>query len=46
MAMLRQGGEPKELRLSKGDAQWFAGAAPSFKNQDKEPARFAVLEIK
>jgi hypothetical protein len=39
-------GESKELRLSKGDVQWFPGSAPSFKNQDKESARFVLLEMK
>ena len=44
--LLRKDGEAKELRLSKGDVQWFPGSVPSFKNQDKEPARFVVLEMK
>ena len=44
--LLRKDGEAKELRLSKGDVQWFPGAVPSLKNQDKEPARFVVLEMK
>jgi len=39
-------GESRELQLSKGDVQWFAGAAPSFKNQDKDPVRFVVIEMK
>jgi hypothetical protein len=44
--LLQKDGESKELRLSKGNVQWFPGAAPSLKNQDKEPARFVVLEMK
>ena len=44
--LLRKDGEAKELRLSKGDVQWFPGAVPLLKNQDKEPARFVVLEMK
>ena len=42
----QQDGESKELRLSKGDVQWFSGAAPTFKNPDKEPARFVLLKMK
>jgi hypothetical protein len=38
--------EAKELQLSKGDIQWFDGAAPTLKNLGKGPARFAVLEMK
>ena len=38
--------ESQELQLSKGDVRWFPGAAPSFKNVDKDPARFVVLEMK
>ena len=41
-----KGGEPKELQLSKGDAQWFPGPAPTFKNLGKAPARYVVLEMK
>jgi hypothetical protein len=41
-----QDGKSKELQLSKGDVQWFPGAALTFKNQDKAPARFVVLEMK
>jgi hypothetical protein len=46
--LLRQekGGKSKELQLSKGDVQWFPGPAPTFKNQDKVPARFVLLEMK
>jgi hypothetical protein len=39
-------GETKELHLSKGDVRWFARSAPTLKNAAKEPARFAVLEMK
>ncbi len=35
-----------ELQLSKGDVQWLPGAAPTFKNLDKDSARFVVLEMK
>jgi hypothetical protein len=42
----QKGAEPKELQLSKGDVQWFPGAAPTFKNLDKELARFVALEMK
>ena len=44
--LVQHDGESKELRLSKGDVQWFPAAALSFKNQDKELARFVVLEMK
>lgn len=39
-------GKTKELHLSKGDVQWFDGAAPKLKNTDRDPARFAVLEMR
>lgn len=39
-------GEPKELQLSKGDVQWLSGAAPKFKNLERIPARFVVLQMK
>jgi hypothetical protein len=42
----QKGGDSKELNLSKGDIRWFPGAAPTFKNLGKDPARFAVLEMK
>ena len=42
----QKGAEPKELQLSKGDVQWFPGTAPTFKNLDRDPARFVVLEMK
>jgi hypothetical protein len=42
----QQDGQSKELRLSKGEVQWFPGAAPAFKNPGKEPARFVLLEMK
>ncbi len=41
-----KGGAAEELRLSKGDAQWFTGAAPNFENLGRDPARFAILEMK
>src|SRR5260370_30184881 len=42
----QKGVDSKELQLSKGDVQWFPGAAPTFKNLDRDPARFVVLEMK
>jgi hypothetical protein len=42
----QRGVDSKELRLSKGDVHWFPGAAPTFKNLDRNPARFVVLEMK
>lgn len=46
--LLRQekSGTSEELRFSQGDLKWFSGAAPTFKNLDKAPARFVVLEMK
>lgn len=38
--------QTEELRLSKGGVQWFPGSVPTLKNADKEPTRFAVLEMK
>ena len=42
----KKDGKTEELHLSKGDVQWFPGSAPTLRNSDKEPARFAVLEMK
>jgi hypothetical protein len=42
----QKGGEPEGFHLSKGDVRWLPGAAPTFKNAGKNPARFAVLEMK
>jgi len=39
-------GATQELHLSSGEVQWFTGSAPTLTNSDKEPARFAVLEMK
>jgi hypothetical protein len=39
-------GKSKELHLSKGDVQWCDGAGPKLKNTDRDPARFAVLEMR
>jgi hypothetical protein len=42
----QKGAEPKELQLSRGDVQWLSGDAPSFKNLEKTPARFVLLEMR
>jgi hypothetical protein len=42
----KKDGKTEELHLSKGDVQWFPGSAPNLKNSDKQPVRFAVLEMK
>jgi hypothetical protein len=36
----------QQWHLSTGDVQWFDGAAPTLKNLGKDPARFALLELK
>jgi hypothetical protein len=39
--------EPVDLQLSKGDVKWLAnGAAATFKNLGKQPARFVILDMK
>jgi hypothetical protein len=42
---LAKGGS-KELQLSRGDVQWIDGDASGFKNLEKTPARFVVLEMR
>ncbi len=41
----QESAESKEFHFSKGDVRWFPGAAPTFKNLDKETSRFVVLEM-
>jgi len=42
----QKGANTKELQLSRGDVQWLSGDAPNFKNLEKTPARFVLLEMK
>ena len=42
----RKDAEAQEVHLSKGEVQWFPGSAPTLKNAGRDPARFAVLEMK
>jgi len=46
LSVPQKNGQAKELHFSRGDVQWFDGAAPTLKNLGKDPARFAVLEMK